>query len=86
MNPYGYLPGEYYGMMPFFGIMASSYALLVIIWAILCCTNWNEILVLQLWISLVLGLGLLENSLKFADYLGWNAIGERDSGALASSE
>ena len=60
-----------------FGVMA---------WIVLCVTNWNEILLLQLWIGLVLGLGLLENSLKFADYLGWNAAGERDSGALASSE
>ena len=86
MNPYGYLPGEYYGMMPFFGVMASLYAIVALAWFVLCATNWSEVLILQLWISLVIGLGLLENSLKFADYLGWNAAGERDSGALASSE
>ena len=64
LNPYGYLPGEYYGMMPFFGVMASLYGILVLLWIVLCVTNWNEILLLQLWIGLVLGLGLLENSLK----------------------
>jgi len=106
LNPYGYLPGEIYGMMPFFGVMASIYFVACAGWAVLCCWLYvcatpeesavsrgrsgaqdaaPRLTELQRWISVVLVLGLVENSLKFGDYVGWNADGERNTGALAAS-
>jgi len=84
MNPYGYLPGELYGMMPFFGVLASLYVVLGAVWLILCALNWSELLVLQMWISVVVGMGMLETGMKFADYLTFNAEGERNMGMLAT--
>ena len=72
-------------MMPFFGVMACLYAVVAFVWAILSTLNWSELTKVQGWITVVLGLGLGENVLKFADYLAWNASGERDSAALAAS-
>ena len=46
--------------------------------------NWSEILLIQLWITLVIGLGTIETVIKFGDYIGWNANGYRDTGALAT--
>jgi hypothetical protein len=85
LNPYGYLPGELYGLMPFFGVMASLYFLMAVAWVVLCCCFWSELLLLQGWISVVLLLGLLENTLKFGDFLKWNSDGERAASVLAAS-
>ena len=155
LNPYGYLPGELYGMMPFFGVMASCYTVVGLVWLVMCCIHWDDLTTVQSWVSVVLCLGersardaafvfvvisdeetqssvlvarlldchstcqeagslplarrpwtalssfssvplvalpvvtpipgLLENVLKFADYLSWNASGSRGSGPLAAS-
>lgn len=84
MNPFGYLPGELYGMMPFFGVLACLYFVLLVVWLVLCLVNRRELMWLQLWISVVIGLGALETAIKFGDFLGWNAEGMRNTGLLAS--
>jgi hypothetical protein len=43
----GYLPGELYGMMPFFGVLAGIYTLVGIIWAIMCYVNRKDLMLLQ---------------------------------------
>uniref|UniRef100_A0A7S2AS73 GOST seven transmembrane domain-containing protein n=1 Tax=Octactis speculum TaxID=3111310 RepID=A0A7S2AS73_9STRA len=83
-NPYGYLPGELYGIMPFFGVMAGLYVVVGLIWLILCARNYNELMLLQFWISLVVGLGMVETCIKFVDYMSWNYDGARDTGSLIS--
>jgi len=84
MNPFGYLPGELYGLMPFFGVLASLYLLLCGTWLTLCLLHRKDLLRLQTWISIVLLLGLLESAVKLGDYLAWNASGHRHTGALGA--
>lgn len=82
---YGYLPGELFGMMPFFGVMACVYFVVFVSWAALAAWHWAELTTVQGWISVVLGLGLLENAVKFGDYLSWNAAGHRNPATLSAA-
>lgn len=82
---YGYLPGELFGMMPFFGVMACVYAVAVFAWCVLAVWHWSELTTLQSWVTAVLVMGLLENAVKFGDYLSWNAEGHRNPATLAAA-
>lgn len=47
MNPYGHLPGDVYGYLPFYGWMCLIYLIIAIIWFIFNCIYWNELLYVQ---------------------------------------
>jgi hypothetical protein len=72
-------------MMPFFGIMACVYFVVVFGWCLLAAWHWAELTTVQGWVSVVLLLGLLENAVKFGDYLSWNAQGHRNAATLAAA-
>mmetsp|Transcript_5560 Transcript_5560/g.5744 ORF Transcript_5560/g.5744 Transcript_5560/m.5744 type:complete len:522 (-) Transcript_5560:124-1689(-) len=75
MNPYGYLPADLFGNLPFYGAISCAYLIVGVAWLILLYAYSSEILPLQLWITAVLGLGLIETTLLFAHYLNWNDAG-----------
>ena len=75
MDPYGYLPADLFGNLPFFGMLSCAYVLLGIGWLIVCFTHSSELLPLQLWITAVLALGMIETTLLFLHYLTWNDYG-----------
>uniref|UniRef100_A0A7S2XZ88 GOST seven transmembrane domain-containing protein n=1 Tax=Fibrocapsa japonica TaxID=94617 RepID=A0A7S2XZ88_9STRA len=82
MNPFGYLPGEYWGNLPFFGWMSLLYLGLGILWTILCLRQMKDLLPVQLWISFVLFLGMVETTTKYFDFLAWDEEGHRNLGAM----
>jgi hypothetical protein len=47
MNPYGYLPGELFHFLPFYGAMSLVYLSLGVLWGILCARYWRELLRVQ---------------------------------------
>ena len=77
-NPYGYLPGELYYFMPFFGMMTLAYLGLGLVWGVQCWRHWNQLLPLQMCIAGVVLLGLLEASTWYLDYASFNRGGSRD--------
>ena len=75
MDPYGYLPADLFGNLPFYGMMSCAYVVLGILWLAVCFIHSSELLPLQLWITAVLGLGMIETTLLFLHYLTWNDYG-----------
>ncbi|CAM9495184.1 unnamed protein product, partial [Phaeothamnion confervicola] len=82
MNPYGYLPGETYGCLPFFLALSAIYLALGLAWTVACFCHTRDLLAVQLWVSGVLLLGMTETAAKYFDYRGWNEDGTRHTGVL----
>eukprot|EP00908_Phaeocystis_cordata_P015802 Transcript_26992.p1 GENE.Transcript_26992~~Transcript_26992.p1 ORF type:complete len:504 (-),score=210.75 Transcript_26992:59-1474(-) len=77
LNPYGYLPGELYPFLPFFGALSLAYVALGVIWIVLCLRHCAQLLPLQSCISAVLFLGAVETATWYFDYVSFNAGGTR---------
>ena len=60
MNPYGYLPAELYGFLPFYEAMSIFYIALLIIWSIALYRFQDSLLDLQKYITIVLVLSAIE--------------------------
>jgi hypothetical protein len=71
-----------YGNLPFFGWLALAYVVGGFLWAGLMAAHMDELIQLQYWITLVLGLGMLETLSRYHDFERWNAHGVRDDGAM----
>ena len=67
LNPYGYLPGELYPFLPFFGALSLAYVALGVIWIVLCLRHCAQLLPLQSCISAVLFLGAVETATWYFD-------------------
>ena len=50
-NPYGYLPGELYAYLPFFGTMTLAYLVLGGVWLFLCLRYRQVLLSLQVYLG-----------------------------------
>ena len=59
-NPHGYLPGELYPFLPFFGWLTIAYLLLLGGWLLLCYRHYEQLLPLQSAIGAVLLLATFE--------------------------
>lgn len=77
MNPYGHLPGELYGFLPFYGWMCLVYVLAACVWFCLNFIYWKELLQVQNYITVVLIMCLLEMATWYADYITLNSSGVR---------
>lgn len=77
MNPYGHLPGELYGFLPFYGWMCIIYVIAAGVWFCLNFLYWKELLQVQNYISFVLAMCLLEMATWYGDYLTLNSVGVR---------
>ncbi|CAM9275799.1 unnamed protein product [Pylaiella littoralis] len=80
-NPYGYLPGEAYGCLPFFFGLAAFYLALGVLWTFVCMAWIKDLLAIQMWTSVVLFLGMVETGAQYFDYRVWNLEGARGAGA-----
>lgn len=76
-NPNGYLPGAMFPNLKFFGIMSLLYLLLGFVWMILYGQHWREVFMLQHCITVVIGLGMVEMSTWYFDYVNFNHTGLR---------
>jgi len=77
MNPYGHLPGELYGFLPFYGWMCIIYIIAACVWFSLNFYYWQELLQVQNYISFVLAMCLLEMATWYGDYVTLNSMGVR---------
>jgi len=75
MNPYGQLPGDVYGYLPFYGWMSMVYLGMALIWLGVVAVYWNELLHVQQCITGVLALCLLEMATWYLHYVHLNAVG-----------
>eukprot|EP00494_Astrolonche_serrata_P030146 UN30413 len=77
LNPYGHLPGELYGFLPFYGWMCVFYGLAALVWFALNFSYWNELLSIHSYITFVLLMCLLEMATWYGDYWYLNQEGTR---------
>ena len=74
-NWYGYLNLVDYPSLIFYGVMVGVYTILGIVWIILLAISYKDLLRLQLWIALVIFLGMLEKAFFVAMYSTVNQTG-----------
>eukprot|EP00511_Aplanochytrium_stocchinoi_P008616 CAMPEP_0204855310 /NCGR_PEP_ID=MMETSP1347-20130617/16568_1 /ASSEMBLY_ACC=CAM_ASM_000690 /TAXON_ID=215587 /ORGANISM="Aplanochytrium stocchinoi, Strain GSBS06" /LENGTH=471 /DNA_ID=CAMNT_0052001367 /DNA_START=122 /DNA_END=1537 /DNA_ORIENTATION=- len=84
-NPYGFLPGELYGFLPFYLHLSLVYLGCALVWGYLCAKYWKDLLVLQNCITLVIVLGMIEVNLRYFDFHSLNETGIRNHGLLMAS-
>ncbi|KAJ1633252.1 lung seven transmembrane receptor-domain-containing protein [Pavlovales sp. CCMP2436] len=77
VNPYGYLPGELFHFLPFYGAMSLVYLSLGVLWFILCVRYLQQVLRVQTCISGVIALGMVETTTWYLDYVNFNSSGLR---------
>lgn len=76
-NAYGFLPGNEYHKMPFYGWLLLVYVGLAVIWMGLSVRWWKELFNIQNCIAFVIAFGLLEAFLWYIFYNDWNHTGVR---------
>jgi len=77
LNPYGHLPGELYGFLPFYGWMCLVYVAGAVVWFALNFMYWKELLSIHNYITLVLAMCMLEMATWYGDYMSLNNAGNR---------
>eukprot|EP00818_Percolomonas_sp_WS_P002248 CAMPEP_0117439670 /NCGR_PEP_ID=MMETSP0759-20121206/2683_1 /TAXON_ID=63605 /ORGANISM="Percolomonas cosmopolitus, Strain WS" /LENGTH=515 /DNA_ID=CAMNT_0005231389 /DNA_START=176 /DNA_END=1723 /DNA_ORIENTATION=+ len=74
-NPYGHLSAEEYGFLPLYLIAGVTYFIVGLIWMLSMLLNFKNLIRLQIWISLLLGLQILEAGfyyMRFALQNDWD--------------
>jgi len=79
MNPYGHLPAQLYGFLPFYGWMCVIYLAACCIWFLLNVIHRKDLLHVQNCISLVLIICMVEMLAWYFDYLHLNTEGIRQN-------
>jgi len=75
LDPYGYLPADLFGNLPFYGALSALYVLMGLTWLVVSVLHYDQILPLQMWITVVIAMGMIETTTLFAHYLQWNELG-----------
>lgn len=78
-NAYGFLPGNEYHKLPFYGWLSLVYVTMALVWMGLSLKWWRQLFHIQYCIALVILLGLLEAFLFWIYYNDWNVSGSRSS-------
>eukprot|EP00747_Dinoflagellata_sp_TGD_P030829 gnl/TRDRNA2_/TRDRNA2_134894_c1_seq1.p1 gnl/TRDRNA2_/TRDRNA2_134894_c1~~gnl/TRDRNA2_/TRDRNA2_134894_c1_seq1.p1 ORF type:complete len:532 (+),score=102.35 gnl/TRDRNA2_/TRDRNA2_134894_c1_seq1:53-1597(+) len=76
-NAYGFLPGNEYHKMPFYGWLLLIYGIMAVVWMLLTVRWWTETFNIQNCIAVVIFLGLVEAFLWYIFYNDWNSTGMR---------
>jgi hypothetical protein len=84
-NPFGYLPGRFYGFLNFHRWMSIFYTIICLGWTAVCIRAWKEFGTLQMGTSVALLLCLAEQTAWYTEYQQFNAEGTRPLGALSHS-
>lgn len=82
LNTYGYLSSELYPFFPFYGTVASLYLLLGVVWVYFVHKFWNQILQLQIYLTWVIVLSMIETATWYFFYLHSNNTGHAHFGAI----
>jgi|EP01047_Picozoa_sp_COSAG01_P057978 hypothetical protein len=75
-NPYGYLPAHLYGYLPFWTWMLVAYVAVGFVWLLLCMRNIHDLLHLQMCISAILVVGMVEALSWNVNFRTYNTYGE----------
>ena len=67
LNPYGWLPAQYYRELPFYQTMLILYCLTGLVWIYLCIRHRAEVVQVHTWFSILLGIAIFDTMLKFID-------------------
>jgi hypothetical protein len=76
-NAYGFLPGNEYHKMPFYGWLLLIYVTLAVMWMVLSLRWWKELFNIQNCITAVIFFGLVEAFLWYIFFNDWNSTGVR---------
>jgi len=76
-NAYGFLPGNEYHKMPFYGWLLLIYVALAVAWMVLSLRWWKELFNIQNCITAVIFFGLVEAFLWYIFFNDWNSSGVR---------
>ncbi|CAE8639205.1 unnamed protein product [Polarella glacialis] len=76
-NAYGFLPGNEYHKMPFYGWLSMFYTGMACVWMVLSLRYWRELFHIQYCITIVIFLGLVEAFLWWRFFEDWNNSGIR---------
>lgn len=79
-HDYGYLSAVTYPLLPFYGIMSLTYACLGVIWLALCAHKWRDLIRIQLWIGMVIFIGMMEKALFYIEFETLNNTGYPTAG------
>lgn len=82
LNPYGWLPAQYYREYPFYQFMLVAYVITSCVWLYLCIRHKQEVVQVHRWFSIVLAIAVFDTFLKFSDVKTWNDTDERSSGLV----
>jgi len=80
-----YLSAMNWPLLPFYGFMSLLYLAYAIGWFVASCCNWKDLLRVQFWIGGVIGIGMLENALFYAEYQNISHTGS-ENGLLYFAE
>ena len=67
LNPYGWLPAQYYRELPFYQTMLIMYCIAGLVWLYLCIKHRSEVVQVHTWFSLLLGIAIFDTLLKYID-------------------
>ena len=84
MDPYGYLPADLFGNMPFFILLMCCYTLLAVYWSAVCLRHYDQMIPVQYWISVLLVMGMVETTAMYSHYEHWNFSGTASVGMLTT--
>lgn len=76
LNPYGYLPGTMYGLLPFSGCLILAYLAMDAVFIGLFVIYRKSIIRVQYFILIVLAMATLETSFWYASYRSMNETGK----------
>ncbi|CAI4220828.1 unnamed protein product, partial [Auanema sp. JU1783] len=85
-GPNGFLSAIDYPLLRFYTMMCVLYAILAIVWLILCLKHFRDILQIQYWIGAVIILGMLEKAFFVSEYSTMNNTGMSSDGIIELAE
>jgi hypothetical protein len=68
INPFGELPGAYYGYLVVYWWLCSAYTLMIVVWGLLCYHFRENLLMYQKFLAAVVVTALVENFIFGLDY------------------
>jgi hypothetical protein len=84
-NPYGYLSGDQYPFLPFYGVVSLVYLVIGLCWFGVSLRHWRKLLAIQNWIAGVIFLGMAESATLYFKNLAFNGSGNADLGVIVFS-
>ena len=84
MDPYGYLPADLFGNLPFFMCLMVCYTALGLYWCIMIYKHAEQMIALQYWITVLIFMGMVECTAMYEHYERWNVAGTASLGMLST--